>query len=654
MSNDKSRKIKKVIFFNLCLLAILAGLWQFIPDSVRILNESSQLDAGENWIFALTKYFSNSWFPFYPVVMAVIQYHTPAWLQVGAGKFVFLLPVILAFSAGSLIHSFSAGIISAALSAVLGALLFSGGIQGFREEPYDHYIEQALIAAAMLMLVCGLSIKFRSYILKSFFIGLLLAVALHTKGVIALFIPVVFVYETYREQGRARFLRQWPAMTVLLTVVSAWVIVNWVGRNGFVLFEGQRANCVIVQSALGLVASTGYLGDDWQLALSGIHPGQSVFLWAAREILAHPLRYIAAIGYRLHCILFKQPLAPGLPVLFFLWLCGVYRLRRLAAALPLLLLTLYLLLIHLLMLLDVRYLVPMWFLVCTLTGIFFADMLGGTPKQGGYEHTNAKAVFYAASTPVIILWAVSFMLLISYPLRSKAAHDLGKLGQLETEYPGVPWIHEMAAREALRTGDWDRAVDSRRKAYEVDNCLYRKHYYLKTAFMTGRISGAQLQEHFRNDWEHEPLMLAALRYGEEGKLAKAGKILPCALQLCVRNSTDMHFADSKNVVLLKKMQRDSAKNCLSVLSEMISTLDTKRRGLLRDRLAQIYPGLWRPELLFSAFEAGSAEGYPEIQVCQIQACLGVVPLVNPESGSPSPITCKGCTGCHTLLSGSYR
>ncbi|HAF95233.1 MAG: hypothetical protein A2021_05285 [Elusimicrobia bacterium GWF2_52_66] len=628
MSNDKSRNIKKVVFFNLCLLAILAGLWQLVPY-YRMVILYQLFEAGENWFFALTKTFNNYWFPFIPVVISTIQYHVPAWLQAGACKFVFLLPVILAFSAGSLIHSFSAGILSAALSAVLSALLFlSTGIA------YEQYIEQILIATAMLMIVCGLFVKFRSYTLRSFFIGLLLAVALYTKGVIALFIPVVFVYEAYREKGRALFLRQWPAMTVLLIVVSAWVIVNWVCRNGFVLLEGGRAGGSIVQGALGFISS---MESDWHV-LAGISADQSVFLWAAREILAHPLRYISAIGYRLHYILFIQPLVPGLPVLAFLGLCGVYRLRRLADARPLLLLTLYLLLIHLLMPVEVRYFMPMWFLVCTLTGIFLADMFGGAPKPGGYEYANAKAVFYGACAPVIIFWAVSFMLLISYPLRSRAAHDLGKL---ETEYPGVPWLHEMAAREALGAGNLGKAADSRLKAYKVENCLQRKYFYLQTAFMAGSISGAQLQEHFQSHWEHQILMFAALRYAEEGKPAKTRKVLPCALQLCVRESAWMRYVgESKYATILSKMRRYGAEFCLGYLSGLISTLDTKRRSILLDRLAQIDPGLWRPELLFSAFEVGNREYMRPVSMGgdvkpEIAACLGVFPQGNhPGPGSP--------------------
>ncbi|OGR64278.1 MAG: hypothetical protein A2X34_07540 [Elusimicrobia bacterium GWC2_51_8] len=623
MLNDKSWNIKKVIFFNFCLLAILAGLWQLIPDSVRTMGLSKPYDTGENWFFALTGTFENIWFPFFPVVISTIQYHTPAWLQAGACKFVFLLPVILAFSAGSLIHSFSAGIMAAALSAVLSALLFLyGGLS------YEQYIEQNLIATTALMIVCGLSVKFRSYTLRSFFIGLLLAVALYAKGVIALFIPIIFVYEAYREKGRARFLRQWPAMTVLLAAVSAWVIVNWVCRNEFMLLENDRAG-TIIEGALGLI---GIVEGDWR-ALSGISADQNVFLWAAREILAHPLRYITAIGYRLYYLLFTQPLLPGLPVLAFLWLCGVYRLRRLAAARPLLLLTLYLLLIHLLMPVSGRYFVPMWFLVCTLTGIFFADMPRGVPRPGGYEYTNAKAVFYAASTPVIIFWTVSFVLLISHPLRSNAAHDLEKL---ETEYPGIPWIHEMAAREALRTGDLDKAADSRRKAYELEKTgLFRKEDYLNTAFMAGSISGAQLQEYSLDFTDSKILMLAALRYSEEGKPAKAGKVLPCALQLCVRNSFGVDYvSDREDVLRLNETRRKGADTCLKNLSAMISTLSARRRGILRDRLARIDPGLWRPELLFSAFEAGNAEdrrAVPRIvnSNVEIAACRGIIPMARP-------------------------
>ena len=636
MVNGKSLKIKKVVFFNLCLLAVLAGLWRLVPDFTRTVNWSNLFDAGENWIFALTGTFDNFWFPFYPVVISVIQYHTPVWLQAGAYKFVFLLPVILAFSAGSLIHSFSAGILSAALSAVLGALLFMyGGIS------YEWHFEQVLIAAALLMLVCGFTVKFRSYALRSCFIGLLLAVALYAKGVIVLFAPALLAYEAYNEPGGRSFSKQWPAISIFLAGILVWQFVNWVSGNGFVFLESSnRSDDNIITGAMGFISTVE--GDT--RALAGITSGQHMFLWAIREVLSHPFRYIYAVIMRLDFLLSVKPIIPGLGWLSLLWLAGVLRLRRLAPVRPLLLLTLYLLLIHLLMPVEGRYFIPMWFLVCTLTVIFLADMLGGAAKPGGYEYVNAKAVFYAASAPVIVFWAFSFILLILYPLRSKAAHDLGKL---ETEYPGVPWLHEMAAHDALRAGDFDKAAQSYRKAEEIAPIYSsRKAGYLKTVFKAGKISGAQLQEHFQNFREYHTLMLAALRYGEEGQLAKAEKILPCALQLCVRNSFGMRYvADSMDGFLLKKMRRYGAESCLGYLSGLISTLDARRRGVLLDRLAQIDPGLWRPELLFSAFEEGNRaedmravprgarvkqKGLPEIA-----ACLGVFPQGNhPGPGSP--------------------
>ena len=172
-------------------------------------------------------------------------------------------------------------------------------------------------------------------------------------------------------------------------------------------------------------------------------------------------------------------------------------------------------------------------------------------------------------------------------------------------------------------------LDSHRKAYELEKiCTFRKATYLQTAFMAGSISGVQLQEHFQSYWQYEILMLAALRYGEEGKLAKAGKVLTCALQLCVRDSASMRYvANSKDGIILSNMRKKGAEHCLGQLSEIISTPDTNRRNVLLNRLAQIYPGLsgvWQPELIFSAFEAGNAadvNAWPKIW-----ACRGVIPM----------------------------
>ncbi|PIU20804.1 MAG: hypothetical protein COT18_00335 [Elusimicrobia bacterium CG08_land_8_20_14_0_20_59_10] len=412
-------------------------------------------------------------------------------------------------------------------------------------------------------------------------------------------------------------------MTVLLAVVSAWVIVNWGYSGKFVILEGaDRAGCNMIEGALGFVSS---LEGDWR-ALSGISPGQSAFLWAVREIAAHPLRFIFAIAGRLHHLLFVKPLVPGLPVLFFLGLGGIYRLRRMEAVRPLLLLTPYLLLLHLLMPVEGRYFLPMWFMACPLTGIFFAALIGGAPQPGGHERMNAKAVFYGVSAPVIAFWALSFMLLIAYPLRRRAPRDLR---ELETKYPACPWIHEIAAREALSSGELDKAADSRRMAYEAEKIDSRRIDYFTTAFLAGRISGDRLlQEDSRNVQNHYPLMLAALRYIEEGEPVKAGKILPCAMQLCVRNSSNMRYiSNDREIMLLREVRRNGAVQCVKSLSDIIDTLGVKRRAALRARLGRSYCGARRPERLFSDFVAengeentrtGSATPYsgPTLQACR--------------------------------------
>ena len=647
MFTGKSRKAIKVVFFNLCLLAILSGLWWFLPDSIRTLTWNSPFDAGENWFLALTGTFDNFWFPFFPVVLAGIQYHMPAWLQAGACKYVFLLPVILSFSAGSLVHSYTAGIFSAGLAAVLTGLLSRHGLV-----IYEQYLEQTLISAAMLMLVNGIALRSLPAIHRSLLLGLLLAIALYAKGVILLFIPVLLLYEAWRESDRVPLRKQWPAMAVLLAVVSAWCFVNLLCGNGFVVIENWSRMLNVGIGATGLVSTA---EGNWRV-LAGVGKATNMLPWAALEILSHPLRYIFSAFQRLYFLLFAAPLVPGLWALFLLLLAAVFRFRSSPAARPLLLLTGYLLLIHLLMPVEGRYLMPAWFLACCLAGTFLADISVAAAPGDRQRETTAKTLFFAASLPLALCWAFSLTLLITYPVRSKLPRDLQKL---EAAHPGSPWIHKVSARQAMEAGNLENAAASFHKAYELEPVRWRKTDYLQTAFTEGSISGAGIREYFKTYEDTDTLLLAALRYAEEGKLAEAGRLLPCALQVCVRNQGSLRYiSGGGDVELLKKLRKYGAGKCLKTLSDMLLLVDTERRGALERKLARLDPGLWRPELLYSAFEAGNREagvrgtsggaGEDPTAAPPINACQGVIspPGANAPDHTPEALlrSCEALSG----------
>lgn len=625
MPNGPAKRKAGDLLSALALPALLAVFWWLLPEVARTATWTTPLDAGESWLFALTGAFDNYWFPLFPVILATMQYHLPAWLQDGAVKVIFMLPAVLAFSAGALIHSLPAGVIASLLSGGLSFLLIRGG-----PIDYEQHFEQVIIAITLLTLVNGLLIQFRSYISRGLFAGLLLAAALYAKGVIALFVPVLLIYQALRKNDTIPLRAQWPAIAVVLSAVLVWTAVNLLSGNGFVLLEnGVRTNNI----ALGAIGMTSTIEGDAR-ELAGVASGKSLVLWAAAEALRHPLRYVLAVPRRLYYLLFTQPLLPGLAALFLLWLCAVFRLRRLEAVRPMLLLTLYLFLIHHLLPVEGRYFVPVWFLACTLSGIFLADILTGAAGKNGQRVPGARLVFFAAAAPVLAFFGFSFLLLISYPARSRASHDLSGL---QARHPASPWLNHMAAKEALKAGNLDKAAAHYYKAYGKESVRWRKMEYLSAIFKADGISGARLQDYFHGPFDDDVLALAALRYAEEGKLTKAALLLPCALQACIKSTTGLRYAGgSADLALLRKVRLDGSGKCLERLSSRIYSLGAGRREVLLGRLKKILPDLWRPDLLASGFERdnGSMDSLAAFEklggamtwpLAALKACQGVLP-----------------------------
>lgn len=594
--------------------ALLACLWLLTPEVRRTVTWPLPLDTGEGWLFALTGTFDNYWLPLFPVTLATLQYHLPAWLQAGAHKLLFMLPAALAFSAGALAHSFRAGAISGLLSAGLGYFLLRDN-----RIDYEQNLEQLLIAVTMLTLANGLLLKFRSRAARGFFIGLLFAAALYAKGVIALFIPLLLLYEARRKEDPVPLKAQWPVLAVVLPALLVWGLVNLRAGNGFVLLEGGYRTANIALGAMGMVSTME--GDARTLA--GVAQDQSMVLWAAGEALRHPLRYLLAVPQRLYYLLFAHPLVPGLGALFAAWLFGLYRLRRMEAARPLLLLILYLFAIHLLMPVEGRYFVPVWFLVCVFTSITLAEVLAGLAGAAA-PFPGARAVFFAAAAPLLAFFGFSFLLLVSYPVRSAGQRDIYAM---QAAHPASPWLNSQAGDAAMKEGNPGKAAGYYQKAFEREGVRWRKLAYLNALFQAGGISGAGLQGYYTGPFEDDVLLLAALRYAEEGSPA-AAKLLPCALQTCVKDSSGLRYvAGRTDIALLKKLRSDGSASCLARLSRMLAPLNAKRRTALMAKLDRVYPGLWRPELLVAAFEKdfGDVEG-----LAALKDTRGT--LTSPQSG----------------------
>lgn len=581
----------EVIMADLALLVVVAALLRLGAGVLPAIDNGPHLQAGENWIYALTRGdFYGFWFPFVPVACAAVKYHLPAW----SAAALLLLPVPLAFSAGSLLHSARAGALAAALSAGFSALVIHAGYL-----PYSLYAEQTMIASALLMLVSALRLEFSSYALRSLVLGLVLAMALYAKGVNAPLIPAVLAYEALREKRAARLRGQWAALAVIFAAVAAWSAVNWICAHRFTILEPERAGCNLCTGAAGVIAT---MEGDWR-GMLGIPAGAGATLWAAKEILLHPLRFLLAIPQRAWYLFFTNPLVPGLPALGLLGGLAAWRFRRAPGLYPLIALTAFILGLHLLMPVDVRYFIPAWFLCCVLAGIFLA---GGPARAGGTKDVNASAVFFAASAPLAALWVAGFALLVAHPLRSAGPRN----ARLLAAGSSSPWLHEMAAAAALRGGDFAAAAESYTTAWRAEPTDRRRADYLRAMFLAGKLTGDELRSNFRDLLDSETGALAGLRYAEEGKKEKAARALSCSLQLCVKFASGMRYVSGgRENALLVKLRAESSAKCLEKLSATVALLEPGRGAALTRRLEKDLPGLLRPDALLAAFEADKGADY---------------------------------------------
>ena len=361
------------------------------------------------------------------------------------------LSFILIFALGCLLGSLPAGLLSVALMGF-----------AFSRVSLNEY-EQIFYTPIIIALACVVVWRARDPVpWKSFLLGAALGASLLFRSVLAFFPPLLAVIELHERRWR---WREYAIHLACLCVVPylflvPWIWINWRNFHQFIPFEYITANTEILAGALGMVT----FGDlDINLSAYFMNPPPSVFGWAVREVLRHPLRYLKAYLAR---ALFAFYLNPAL---ILAALAAVWLYRRRAEQRALALYALYFLGIHCFISVFSAYFVPWWPLLIALASTLVMPLWG---KFSGFEDRASYRTAIGVFSSFLILY-IGFSL---YALRKVSAYPavspdrdagLRALDRQITSYPDDPWLRCRRGTVRLERGDRPGAVEDLSQSLKV-------------------------------------------------------------------------------------------------------------------------------------------------------------------------------------------
>jgi tetratricopeptide (TPR) repeat protein len=373
-----------------------------------------------------------SWaMPSYSVANAVACNHLPGPYPAAARFAVFLASAVVVFALGALLYSAVCGAGAAFLYATTAASVSS-------EERWLYTLAVLLAAYFLVRRARAPSLE------KSVWLGVSLGASLLLLSPLCLFPFLLVAYEWARDR-RAGAARAWSSRAreaaalclVPLLLLLPWVLMNWRLLGRLVVFEDGRADENIILGAVGFVRTMG-IGDTRKMA--GIAADQSIYLWAASEILSHPLTFLSAVWQR------ASYGASFHPLLVLAAAGSAWGTRKREDCRQLALLAACYFAIHCLMPVQENYFVPAWPLLAVLA----AGLLAPWTRAAS---ARLKAAFAAAVYVVFSLmlaghaWVLGFVW--AYPARSAAPLALDRE---MSKCADDPWLWSERGLRLLREG----------------------------------------------------------------------------------------------------------------------------------------------------------------------------------------------------------
>ncbi|MBI3554510.1 MAG: tetratricopeptide repeat protein [Elusimicrobia bacterium] len=294
-------------------------------------------------------------------------------------------------------------------------------------------------AITFLLVACALVWRAaRPSLARSLFLALALGASLLSRSTLALFPPLLVVYE--RLSRRQRLKGPWRHWLLLLIIpylfIAPWARMNWALFHRFIPFENGGGDLILVTGAMGVVEGSD--GDVHTLIDFDLHdPQQSLLGWAVREAARHPLRYARAYCARL---VFVLRLFPWwlLLALTALWL---HRDREDFRQLGLI--GSYLIGIHCLLSIADRYFVPLQpILVCLAASIAIRASPRAIPAVERWSYRASEWLIKAglAVTLALALWSEVLALSYTEGVGARLSSSSDEVEEALRRHPRDRWL----------------------------------------------------------------------------------------------------------------------------------------------------------------------------------------------------------------------
>ncbi|MFH2203649.1 MAG: glycosyltransferase family 39 protein, partial [Elusimicrobiota bacterium] len=195
--------------------------------------------------------------------------------------------LIMVFGLGTTLHSPACGLLAALTLSVLGGGWFS-------DNEENVCMALTVLAAAHFAVRRARAPDARGGVL----LGLAVGASLMIRSTLWPYPFVLSAYELVFRRGRTlktRLQLLLPVWAAVILVLLPWIGMNYGIHGRFIPFEDSRYDESVVSGALGLVSVVDG-GDVFKMA--GITREDDVLLWAAGEVLRHPLRYTVSCMQR--------------------------------------------------------------------------------------------------------------------------------------------------------------------------------------------------------------------------------------------------------------------------------------------------------------------------------------------------------------------
>ncbi|MFH1726725.1 MAG: tetratricopeptide repeat protein [Elusimicrobiota bacterium] len=291
-------------------------------------------------------------------------------------------------------------------------------------------------------------------------LGLALGASLVFRSALAFFPPVLAFHELVSaRRSRPRRRIDWRGLLAACALpylfLLPWLGMNYSVHGRVVPFEAGEASMNVITGALGIVptveGNVEALADD----LPDTSKTGRVLVWAAREVLRHPLRYARACAQRVGFVLGLHPLLWAL-ALWALWLHRgkeEYRLIGLLLA--------YFVGVHCLMSVERSYFLPLEPLLAALAAApLLAIRRRPSPRAEAWGRRVSTVALACALTVALGLVAFAFGVVCAYAVRARARppESPRALDEAIAANPADPWLLAYRGRRSLRDGRNEQAA----------------------------------------------------------------------------------------------------------------------------------------------------------------------------------------------------